>query len=234
MEPIHLHRGVVALKVLFNKTFRPKRHTPLSGFTLVELLVVFVIIVSIMSVVYTNQGSFNKSFVVSNTAYDIALSLRNAETYGLGSRALGSTVNAGYGLHFEKTSPTGFSLFADVSPAATCSKPDCKPGDNVYTVGSDSLVRTYALGNSVTISDFCAMRSGTWTCAVAHGGYLGGLSSLDVVFARPNPNPLISTNGAYSTSITSACLKLSSALGTSRYVSVSFTGEITPTATSCP
>jgi prepilin-type N-terminal cleavage/methylation domain-containing protein len=213
MEPIYIHRG----------------------FTLIELLVVFAIIVTIMSVVFTSQSTFNKTFVLTNTAYDIALSVRDAETYGLGTRAIGSTINAGYGLHFQSGSPAAFSFFADISPAASCTTPDCKPGNYVYTAGSDSLVRTYTLGNGITLTDFCAYTT-SWTCTVAHGGYSGGLSSLDIVFSRPNPNPYISVNGAYSAAFpaTAACLTLSSPQGASRYVSISYAGEISPTAASCP
>jgi prepilin-type N-terminal cleavage/methylation domain-containing protein len=204
------------------------------GFTLIELLVVFAIIVSIMGVVFTSQGSFNKTFTLTNTAYDVALSLRGAQTYGLGSRAVGTTVNAGYGLHFESSTPASFSFFADTSPVASCSTPDCKPGNYVYTAGSDALVRTYTLGNGITLTDFCAYTS-SWTCATAHGGYAGGLSSLDVVFARPNPDPFMSVNGSYSQVLpaTAACLTLSSSLG-SRYVSVSSAGQISASAASCP
>ena len=206
-----------------------------SGFTLVELLVVLSIMVVIMSIVFTSQGSFNKTFILTNTAYDIALSLRNAETYGLGSRAVGSTVNAGYGLHFEDTVPGSFLFFADTSPAPSCTTPDCRPGDNVYTAGADSLVQTYTLGNGITIGDFCAY-NGTWTCTYAHNGYSAGVSILDIVFARPNPDPLISVNGLYSASfpVTAACLTLVSPQGASRYVSVSSSGQITANTTSCP
>lgn len=205
------------------------------GFSLIEILVVFAIIVSIMSVVFTNQGSFNKSYVLANTAYDVALSLRNAETFGIGSRALGTIVNAGYGLHFDSNNNSSFQLFADTAPAASCTKPNCKPGNYAYTVGSDSLVRIYSLGNNITISDFCAYTT-SWSCTYAHDGASGGLTSLDIVFVRPNPNPFMSGNGIYSQAlpITNACLRLSSTQGTARYVSVSLAGEISPIATSCP
>lgn len=203
------------------------------GFSLIELLVVFAIIMSIMAVVFTSQGSFNKTFVLTNTAYDIALTLRDAGAYGLGSRAAGTAANVGYGLHFQNSSPSSFLFFGDISPAASCTMPDCKPGNSVYTSGSDSLVRQYTLGNGVTLTDFCVF-NGNWVCTYAHGGYTGGLTSLDIVFARPNPNPFMSTNGLYSAAITSACLTLSSALGTSRYVAVSASGGITASAASCP
>ena len=80
-------------------------------------MVVLTIIVVITTVVVASQSSFNKTLILVNTAYDIALTLRSAETYGLGSRAFGGVVNAGYGLNFQSGTPQSFTLFADTYPA---------------------------------------------------------------------------------------------------------------------
>jgi hypothetical protein len=191
--------------------------------------------VIVMSIVFTNQNAFNKTYTLTNTAYDLALTLRGTETFGLGSRAVGTTVNAGYGLHFVSGTQNSIIFFADTSPAASCSTPDCKSGDYVYTSGSDAVVQTYTLGNSITIKDFCTY-NGNWTCTYAHNGYSAGDTSMDIVFARPNPNPFISVNGVYSSSfpVTMACITLSSTEGTMRYVSVSSSGEITANTATCP
>jgi len=212
-----------------------------SGFTLVELLVVLAIIVTITSVVLTSQSSFNKTLILANTAYDVALSLRSAATYGLGGRAI-SMSPTGYGMHFELSTPGSFTLFADTYPppsALSCHPAgdqttlDAQPGNCSYEWDQDQMVMTYALGNNITIGDFCASSSGAWSCAYAEGG---GLTALDIVFARPDADPFMSVNGGYSTvsPVTSACLKISSPLGGERYVAVSSTGRITANATSCP
>jgi prepilin-type N-terminal cleavage/methylation domain-containing protein len=204
MESFHLHRGL----------------------TLVELMVVLAIIGIIMSIVLNSQSTFNKTIILKNAAYDIALTLRSVETYGLGSRAtVGNVKNAGYGVHFQSGAQGSFILFADTSPSASCTMPDCKPGDHIYTSGDDTFVQTYTLGNGITISDFCAF-SGRWWCASA-----SELSSLDIVFARPNPDAFIRSGGS---SYTSACLAVTSPQGGAKYVSVASSGQITANAAPCP
>ncbi|MCX6787707.1 MAG: type II secretion system protein [Candidatus Kaiserbacteria bacterium] len=216
MESFHLRRGLV------------------SGFTLTELMVVLAIIVTITTVTLSSQSSFNKTIILANTAYDIALSLRSAETYGLAGRAVNGVTSAGYGLNFQKISPGSFTLFADTSPgpnasnchglpAAGASAPDAKSGNCTYDPGEK--VMDYVLGNNIIVSDFCAYSFGGWSCAYAQGG---GLSSLDIVFARPNPDPFINIQG------TKACLTISSPQGGTRFISVAASGEITAKAPSCP
>ncbi len=210
------------------------------AFTLIELMVVFVIITTITTVAITSQSTFNKTLILANTAYDIALTLRSAQSFGIGSRAttLGMA-NVGYGLHFQTGTPGSFVLFADTNPAPNESNchglppggaaaPDANSGDCVYTAGADTLVgQPYQINNGITVSDFCAFSSGSWDCA---------LSSLDIVFARPNPDAFISKNGSYSTLIpvTKACLTVTSPQGGFRYIAVVASGAITVSATSCP
>lgn len=217
------------------------------GFSLIELLVVLGIIGVITVTVITSQNSFNKSITLVNTAYDIALTLRSAQTYGLGSRAAGGVVNTPYGLHFDTSNNKSFILFADTSPGggnvtgANCAAtdvgtPNCQPGDYVYTSGVDAApIQTYAIGNGLYIQDFCAYALGAWTCKSG-----GSLTSLDIAFGRPDPDPNISKNGSYAAppnQATQACIVLAASnapSGPYRYIKVVQSGEITASGTVCP
>ena len=215
----------------------------LTGFTLVELLVVVAIILIVTSLAFVSQSSFNKTLILANTAYDIALTLRSTETYGLGSRSLAGGSNTGDGLNFDATTPGSFTFFADVSPSPSTapgchqtsdpSAPDARPGDCVYQEDQGEKVTTYTLGNGIVVSNFCAYSLGVWSCA--HSGD-ETLSSLDIVFVRPNADPFMSVNGLYSTAfpVTQACIALSSPQGGERFVSVAASGAITANALSCP
>lgn len=206
-------------------------------------MVVLAIITVITTVVLTNQNSFNKSLILANTSYDIALTLRAAQTYGLSSRAAGVSANAGYGLHFEVATPGAFTLFSDIYPAAStlsvchptadASAPDARPGNCVYESAQSEKIVEYILGNGITINDFCSYAVGSWSCAHTNGS---SLSSLDIVFARPNPDPFISTNGSYSDAfpVTAACLSMTSSHGGEQYISIAASGQIIADAASCP
>lgn len=220
-------------------------HTPVvsRGFTLVELMVVMAIIAIITSIALSSQSSFNTTLIGANTAYDIALTFRSAETYGLGSRVAGTVVDTGYGLHFERANPSSFVLFADTypdpsttspcHPASDPSSPAAQPGNCSYDATEGEKIQTYNLGNGIQITDFCADVSGSWACA---NGGSASLSSLDIVFSRPNPDAFIAVNGAYDSSapVSAACLSVGSPQGGSHYVSISGNGEVTANATSCP
>lgn len=206
-------------------------------------MVVLAIIVTITGVVLTNQSSFNKSLILANTAYDVALSLRNAQTFGLSSRVISTATNVGYGIDFNKATPNKFTLFTDIYPLAgvvsNChpvsdpTAPNARPGDCAYESNQSEKVTEYALGNNITVKNLCAYSSGSWSCSSTNGG---NLSSLDIVFARPNSDAFMSMNGVYSSSfpVTAACITLSSAQGGARHIAIALSGQITADAASCP
>ena len=53
------------------------------GFTLIELLVTITIFVILTGVVLLSQNSFDNSILIKNLAYDISLTIREAQDYGV-------------------------------------------------------------------------------------------------------------------------------------------------------
>ena len=206
---------------------------PLRGFTLIEMLVVLAIIVVISAIVFTGENNFNRSFFITNTVYDVALTLRQAQTYGLSSQAYGATQNAGYGIYISNESPSTYVMFADVGGSdppdncdtGTAGTPTAKPGNCLYD-GAGEQVQSFTLGNGFAITNFCIVpASGSANCYTPADDPTQALS---MVFSRPNEDAIINTvSGSGSATVaTSACFTISDSVGDSRYVSVAQSGRV--------
>ncbi len=136
-----------------------------AGFTLVELMVVVAIFGVLTTVVLYKNSDFNNSFLLTDVAYDVALTIRQAQVYGLNVKNSGKIdigrgldgFNNGYGVYFERDSSTGGAtgngavFFAD---AFTSSVP---LGSKTYDSGEE--LSTLVLSRGYKISRFCGTTS---------------------------------------------------------------------------
>lgn len=214
------------------------------GFTVVELIVVIAIISILTAVVLNGQKDFNRSLTITDSAYTIALSLREAQTFGLSSRAVGAVNNAGYGARFSIATPGSYLLFADLQqvqaqpawcPATHTGLADDKPGNCLFDNASET-VQTFTFGRGFYISKICGHRfsqPGTLLCSTD----ASPLTSIDTVFLRPNTDSIITGNltGTGNVQLIDANIVLSAPNGEgSRVVCVSYAGQISVASTTCP
>ncbi len=207
-----------------------------SGFTLIEMLVVVAIFTIISAVALFNQTKFSSDMVITNLAYEVALEVRQAQTYGIGVRGSsngGSNFQYGYGVHFGQDNKS-FLLFADQNLVPSSIK-------YVYDSAGDSLVDTFHLPGGNTIAEICYNQSS----ALAPGSgptapncYKNLTShSLDISFVRPNPEARTVLDGDVTVDVAPVYIILRSALGDKcKTVKVYSTGQIsvTPNNTPCP
>lgn len=203
------------------------------GFTLIEMLVVLFIIAVITAVVISGQSNYNKTLLLTDTAYGVALSARESQSFGLASRKYGNVQNPGYGVHFSSATPGSYLIFADtnngLTPPSNCplgapGTPEQKPGDCRYT-GSDGTVENFTFSRGFSISKICGKSGITRYCSTDPSP----LTSLDVVFTRPNTSATISglINGNSLTSFSCAEVTISDPLKqVTRTVRISSIGEI--------
>jgi prepilin-type N-terminal cleavage/methylation domain-containing protein len=216
------------------------------GFTLIEMLVVLTIIVLITGIVLSGQQDFNRSLTVTDTAYTVALSIRQAQTFGLSSRTYNSSVtNAGYGVHFDTATPGAYLMFADVShnaavpaycPVGTAGQPDAKLGNCLFDAGGNEVAQNYKFGRGFTITQLCGRdTSGTTHCNT--GGTVNDLSGIDILFTRPNTSSIVTglRSSAGNLQLRDAQLKVvaPNSVGV-RSVCVTQAGEVSVTAGTCP
>jgi Tfp pilus assembly protein FimT len=179
-----------------------------AAFSIIELMVSVSILTFITILVLANHSRFNSSLLLGNLAYDVALSVREAQIYGLSVRAFNSSFNVGYGVHF--SSPTSYIFFADVN------------NDRKYTQENDSIVREMRFTKEYVIARYCAtVANGTETCSDSGSP----ITYLDIVFVRPEPDALISTSST-GTVYSNASITVSSPTGIERVVDVASTGQI--------
>ncbi|MEJ0053930.1 MAG: prepilin-type N-terminal cleavage/methylation domain-containing protein [bacterium] len=213
------------------------------GFTLIEMLAVLAIIVIITAIAFTGQSIFNRTLTLANTAYNVALSIRQAENYGIASRTFGSVRNAGYGVRFEAAVKNAYYFYADVNPVpgisgnchcadTNCAAlPDAKPGNCVYdasygTPVRSELVSQYTFGSGISVKDFCgtAASGGATHCAAAAPN---DLRALDIVFVRPNTQVTLTAtqNNGTRLPLSQATVYLGAGTG-QRCVTVSAIGQV--------
>lgn len=182
-----------------------------AGFTLIEMVVVVGIIVVITAVVLANNTKFGGRVLLENFVYDIALSIRQAQVYGISVVRFGSSnFTAAYGMHFDLASNASYSLFADaVTP------------NNVYENGE--LVQTTTLTRNFIISGLCVTpSSGPESCTPT-------ITKLDVAYKRPEPDASIHANGNSATAYSSARIIVKSPRGDTMNVVVYSNGQISVT-----
>jgi prepilin-type N-terminal cleavage/methylation domain-containing protein len=184
------------------------------GFSLIELLVVTAIFVIISGITLASHSRFGGQVVLENIAYDIALSVRHAQLYGIAVRRTSAgSFDVGYGLHF--SSPTSYELFFDSLSVTGNGVYDC----DAQNPGACELVEATTIVGGHRISDLCVRPVGL-------PGYDCDVSEIDVLFKRPEPDAYIRKNGEIAPLYEAAQIILESPRGQQKAVIIEHTGQI--------
>jgi hypothetical protein len=161
-------------------------------------MVTVTIMLIMAAVVFFNYGKFNESSLMNQIAYDLSLTIRQAQVYGVAAKqGAGSqsdpitTANAdsnnfksAYGVHFDISNngdPTKFELFIDIDKSGT------------YNTG-DTILQTYTFQREITIKALCfdvinTNPPNTCESGITTNGQKAQI--LDITFTRPNPEAKI-------------------------------------------
>lgn len=175
------------------------------GFTVIELIAVIGIMGILSAALLTRSSSFGGSIILRSLAYDVALSVREAQTYGISVRQTSTgTFGAGYGVEVRAASSNRYQLFSDLD-------------DNGTYSGATELVTQYQLRQGYTISDLCYTPvAGTEVCSA---------QKLNITFHRPEPDAYILANDSLELN-QEARLVVSSPDGSEVSVTIDATGQI--------
>lgn len=147
------------------------------GFTLVELLVVFFIMTAMLAVVIPGYLTYSTKVELDNLVLDIALTIREAQGYGGGSKVSSTGFfDIPYGVHFDMNDRNHFIFFEDTDK------------DGWYTVGADTILNRYTTKDGYTLNALCTRGAGSTNKLCS------GITYVDITYKRPNPDAIIQRN----------------------------------------
>jgi prepilin-type N-terminal cleavage/methylation domain-containing protein len=186
------------------KNLKSKYNT---GFTLIELLITIVIFVILTGVVLFNQKGFDNTVLLNNLTYDIALTIRQAQTFGVNTRESASStgyVFPPYGIFLNIDKVNGndknIILFSDTTP-------DSKFNDDISLscpANDAECVQRYSIKRGSYIKQICVPSGTGENCDV---------QKLTIMFKRPKPDALIYAENDKNTKLGQAKITISSADG---------------------
>lgn len=141
------------------------------GFTLIEMVVSLAIVTAILTVVLFNYSSFTSNLALSSAAQELAITIRQAQVYGLIVREVapgGGNFQSAYGIYIDKVANTGYVIFADTN------------NNKIYN-NPGELIQSITFRDGIKISD---VNNGTANSP-------SGSSRIHVTFLRPNPDARI-------------------------------------------
>lgn len=174
------------------------------------------VIALISGLLLVSNSTFGGKVLLENLAYDIALSVRQAQVYGISVQRFGTnTYSAAYGVHFDTTSSRSYATFADAVSANGLY--DCPtPGSNLTC----ELVQSTTIDRGFRISKICVP-------AGASSASCTSVNPVDVVFKRPEPDACISVGGIAGITTINGSTQCISSNESLRVVLLSPRGDIT-------
>lgn len=159
------------------------------GFTLIELIVVVAIMTVISVLAMFNNSSLNSAVLLSNTAYEASLIVRDAQVSSLGARVLSldlvegsdNATTSNQGVYFNTFDPQSIIFFVDLD------------NDNQYNELSDKGQIYEINSRAGKILGICKIDissdESSEMCNVLGSGSSGleNISDVNIIFKRPNP-----------------------------------------------
>jgi prepilin-type N-terminal cleavage/methylation domain-containing protein len=201
----HFFFTLVAIMFFQKRTLRHKQ----SGFTILELMVVVAVMAIMTGILVSNRRGFNQSILLTNLAYDVAISIREAQVSGISVKGFTETLNSvtstsfdrGYGIHFHEDSVGStiirYAVFVDGSNGQPTDKRLERTTRNPPDAGDETIIKPFVLGGGYWFS-FCghlrtqAQSTQYDVCSdfQASNSVIPNTSieELNITFSRPDPD----------------------------------------------
>jgi len=172
------------------------------GFTIMELSIVISIFAILSAVVLFNSGAFSSKVAFENLASDIAINILQAQKEAMSGKfnSLSFGINPpSYGMHFDSTLGNNqkFTYFADLPLTR-----DMAYNSGIGCSANAECLNEINIQTGEFISSLCVNKKSN--------NSLCGISSFDIVFTRPLPQPIISSLGVVMNNVLDAEIEITS------------------------
>lgn len=176
------------------------------AFSLVELIVVVGMLTLVAGIILANYPQFSHRVSIQNLAHQMAISIRQAQVFGLSVResSAGSAIFPGFGVYFTMADPFSFIIYTDHDNNRRYGYAgvDCSAPSNL------ECVERVRIANGDNIKDICVYDSNNVRRCVVSSPQVG-LDYLNIIFVRPDPDAnIIGTYGSVDTTYARAEIEL--------------------------
>lgn len=207
------------------KKIKTKNH----GLTFIELIVIVGIFAVLSGIVLFNYAGFNTNITLQNLSQEVALKIKQAQTYSLSGSfpyLFENESRPSFGVYFDITKPDSFIIFADVDNNGYFEIGDSTCGLTSVVIGNECLEKIN-IQTSDRLNELCLNTKNpdqsTRICD-------GSINNLIVTFKRPFPDALIKAANAsdeLSNDLTSdASIQVMSSKGKTKNIILWSTGQI--------
>jgi prepilin-type N-terminal cleavage/methylation domain-containing protein len=171
--------------LFFKKSFL---HIKKEGFTLIELLIVLSIVIIISTIVLAGYDDYQFRSALTIAKEELAVTIREAQVYGISIRGESSdNINyrfPNYGVNINPSArPNSILIFADI---------DRSSGNIGFNTPGDVEIRRYNIKPPFVIQKACINTTTSLGNEVCTGS--GSMTSVDIIFERPEPEPIVKSN----------------------------------------
>lgn len=173
-----------------------KRIKKNKGLTLVELMVVISIFLVISGVAIFDYGGFRSTVSLQNITDDIALSIRKAQGFAIGARAISSDFYNSYGMHFSTNNSVDPLVASNKSFLMFwATQSNKKYVSGVGACGDNTNNKCLELFNITSADVIKEISINDHSIILPTGSYL------DIIFTRPDPR----ASFCYRTNMSASC-----------------------------
>ncbi len=213
------------------------------AFSIIEMLVVIAIFGIVTGVVLFQYGQFNSQIVMTNTAYEIATTIQQAQVFALGQRVVQGADNMEnrYGVYFNKEETDGeknFIFFVDYAISSgsgsdfeangTCDADTTDGSGSCYRCTiDDECIDKFKITRDIFIEKIC-LSDDSDPIDSDGGCSKDETNAATVTFQRPNPDAIFKNTDtvAGTGAIASMGIVLTNRFGSKSAVVVRNTGQI--------